>query len=191
VAEQGIQQDSNPHEDTRKDREFKRCYLKNRERIYWYVMRRISSSEDAQDITADVFVKLYERMNKIGKRGDNALLAWLYTVARNSSIDYLRKQSNRKSRSIDNEEIDEAVKVFDDFVGEVLKEHDLADTHSALEKLDELERELIELRYEEGMKFNEIAEMVGKSEGACKMVLYRSLDKIRDELNQKHQQNAG
>ena len=167
---------------------FKKYYVKYRTRIYWYVYKKISREEEAQDITADTFLKLYERMAELEGRGDKGILAWLYTVARNQSIDFLRKQGNRQSRSIDNEEIDEATKVFDDFVEDAMKDADLVEIKTALTKIDEIAQEIMQLRYEEELKFNEIAEMVGKSEGACKMILYRGLEKMRDEISKSREQ---
>ena len=98
--------------DPKRDAAFKKYYLKYRERIYWYVYRKISSTQDTEDITADVFMKLYEHWDEVGKRRDNAILAWLYTVARNGSIDHLRKSGRRTQRSIEDEEIDSATRVF-------------------------------------------------------------------------------
>lgn len=172
-----------------RDETFKKYYVKYRTRIYWYVYRKISRDEESQDITADAFLKLYERMAELEERGDSGILAWLYTVARNQSIDYLRKQGNRQSRSIDDEEIDEATRVFDDFVEEAMKDADLEEVKAALDTIDETAREIMQLRYEEDLKFSEIADMMGKSEGACKMILYRGLEKLRDEILKSRKQS--
>jgi RNA polymerase sigma-70 factor, ECF subfamily len=182
VAQNDRVQETPSNEDLRREREFQRHYLKHRERIYWYIVRKISRSEEAQDLTADVFLKLFEHLDQIKTRGDSAVLAWLYTVARNISVDYLRKTGKRQVRSIDDEEIDAVVKEFDTFVEQALNEYDLQAVYDALEIVDELEREILHLRFEEGLSFSDIALMIGKSEGACKMILYRSIGKIRNEL---------
>lgn len=170
--------------DMKKDESFKNCYLKNRVRLYWYIYRKISNSEESEDITAEVFLKLYQNWESVGGRGDSGVLAWLYTVSRNMCIDYLRKNSRSKSRSIENEEIDDATKVYEDHVGTAIKEEDLGHVMTALKFVDEEEREIVTLRFEQDMKFSEIASMMGKNEGACKMIFYRCIKKVRDKINE-------
>ncbi len=175
------------HLTSRRDESFKRYYLKYRTRIYWYVYRRITRDEEALDITADTFMKLYEHMENLEGRGSKGVLAWLYTVSRNQSIDYLRKQRGKNIRSIDDEEVDSATKIFDEFVEKEMEQSEIREIHDSLHVADELSREIMHLRYEEGLKFNEISKVVGKSEGACKMILYRNLEKVREELEKKRE----
>lgn len=189
-----LQNDKSPEprtkDDVRRERDFQQHYLKHRERIYWYIVRKISRSEEAQDITADVFIKLFEHFDEISVRGDSGVLAWLYTVSRNLCIDYLRKQGNRQVRSIEDEEIDGVVKVFDTFVERTVREWDLKTIYECFSVVDELEKEILHLRFEEDLSFGEIADMIGKSEGACKMILYRSIEKIRNELMRRNHEKA-
>ena len=103
-----------------KDETFKKYYVKYRSRLYWYVYRKISKEEEAQDITADAFLKLYENYEDLGGRGEKGIVAWLYTVARNQCIDHLRKQGTRKSRSLEEEELETSAKVYNDFVIEAM-----------------------------------------------------------------------
>lgn len=172
-----------------KDSEFKTYYLKYRDRMYWYVYRRISRCEEAQDIAADVFMKLYEHFDAVSARGEKGVQAWLYAVARNGSIDYLRKQAGRQQRSIEDDEVDSAMKVFDTFVEDIVHERDMKEVVEAMKGIDEITQEIIRLRYEEGLRFGEISSVVGKSEGACKMLLYRGIEKIRDGIAVIHQKH--
>jgi len=165
-----------------KTRGFNAVYTKHRMRIYWYVYRKISKPEESEDITADTFLKLYERYDEVAPRGEKAVIAWLYTVARNGSIDHLRKQGVRPSRSIDDEEVDEATKMYDDFVEEAMTEQEIGQIRKVLVHVDSSSQEILQLRYEEGMKFKDISQIVGKSEGACKMILYRALEQVREDL---------
>lgn len=169
-------------ETAKKDTQFKRLYLEHRERIYWYIYRKISREDEAQDLTADVFLKLYENIDDVGRRKKGAVLAWLYTVARNLAIDHLRKQGNHKSRSLDDEEVDGAATVFDSFVNEAMKQGDIAEIQRAMSFVDETAQEIMQLRFGEELSFNEISEVIGKSEGACKMILYRALEKMRNDI---------
>ncbi len=170
-------------QDSRRELAFQRFYLKYREKIYWYLFRKIGRSEEAQDLTADVFLKLYEHIDEISTRGDSGVLSWLYTVSRNLSIDFLRKQGRRSESSLDTEDdSDEVQMVFDSFVDKMMVNSDVAFVYKAFHVLDDVEKEVIRLRFEEDLSFPVIAQMIGKSEGACKMILYRSIDKIRKVL---------
>jgi RNA polymerase sigma-70 factor (ECF subfamily) len=173
------------------DARFKKLYLEHRTRIYWYIYRKISRQEEAQDLTADVFLKLYENMEDLEGRKKGAMLAWLYTVARNQSIDYLRKKSARKTAPLDENDHNGATKVFDNFVSEAMKESDIAEMKRFLDSVDETAREVMQLRYEEDLKFSEISEVVGKSEGACKMILYRALEKLREDIDKSRKNKKG
>lgn len=172
-----------------KDAQFKKLYLEHRDRIYWYIYRKISREDEAQDLTADVFLKLYENLDDVGKRKKGAVLAWLYTVARNLAIDHLRKQGNRKSRSLENEEIEGAATVFDNFVNEAMKQSDFAEIQEVMAFVDETAQEIMLLRFGEELSFNEISEIIGKSEGACKMILYRALEKMRNDIEASRGRN--
>ena len=169
------------------DVRFKKLYLEYRTRIYWYIYRKISREEEAQDLTADVFLKLYENLEQLEERKKGEVLAWLYTVARNQSIDYLRKTRVRKTETLEEDDRNGATKVFDNFVAEAMKESDIAEIQGVLAVVDETAREIMQLRYEEELSFNEISEVVGKSEGACKMTLYRALEKLREEIDKSRQ----
>ncbi|MDD3662144.1 MAG: RNA polymerase sigma factor [Candidatus Dojkabacteria bacterium] len=173
--------DANPAQDDGKNACFRECYEQYRNRIYWYIYGKITHSQDAEDMTADVFVKLYEHFDTIYQRGDRGILAWLYAVSRNASIDYLRKKG-RQSRSIEDEEVDSAVRVFTDFVADAMKDDEMRMVREALSGIGEVEQEVLHLRFEEKLRFNEISEIVGKTEGACKMMMYRSLEKLRMTL---------
>lgn len=168
------------------DTKFMRIYEKYRVRIYWYVYRKISSQSDAEDLTADVFLKLYENWSELTKRKENGILAWIYTVARNAAIDHLRKKGRRSvACELDNVETDQATAVYDDFVRDAMQDEMMKEVRNALSLLDEEERDILQLRFQEGLRFGEIASIIGKNEGTCKMILYRSIDKIKEDINNK------
>lgn len=180
-------EDKNKKTDVKeKDARFKKIYQQNQKKIYWYIYRKVSRPARAEDLVADVFMKLYENWEDVADRDEKGIMAWIYTVARNASIDYLRKTQTRDTRPIEDEELDPAVKVFDNFVEEAMKDEELANVKDAMGVVSELERDVISMRFEEDLTFSEIAEIIGKKEGACKMMFYRSLKKIRKKLNSIH-----
>lgn len=178
--------------DENREASFKNFYQKYRLRVYWYVYRKVCRSADAEDLTAETFLKLYENWNKVYSRGENGIMAWVYTVARNGSIDFLRKNKEKLYRSIDDEETDSAAKQFDNFVEEAMDNEDMSNLSRMIADLDDVEQEILALRYGEGFKFGDIAAVIGKNEGACKMILYRAIGKLRNKLNDLYaRENAG
>jgi RNA polymerase sigma-70 factor (ECF subfamily) len=190
AAESNKSRQNQKEKDVAKDERFKKIYQKYRKKMYWYIYRKVSKPTRAEDLTADVFLKLYENWENVAERDEDGVLAWLYTVARNTSIDALRKVKTRSgNRNIEDEETDPATKVFENFVEEAMKEERIAKINEAMEVASDLEREVIALRFEEDLKFNEIAEIIGKKEGATKMMFYRSIKKIRKKINKIYNKN--
>lgn len=176
---------ANSGDEVQKDAQFKKYYLEYRKKIYWYIYRKISNPEESEDLTADVFMKLYENWSDVSDRNAQGVLAWLYTVARNASIDLLRKKRRKVVKSVENEEIDLATSVFENYVEKEMDAEELKIVEGAMDVLDDDEREVLTLRFEEEMRFKEIGEVLGKNEGACKMMLYRAVRKIKNNLNGK------
>lgn len=143
--------------------------------VYRYLYRRTRNKDDAMDLAQNVFVKLATTNSHYEVR-ENTLLSYLFTVARNTLIDFSRKESHGI--------------VYDD---EVLSNHDTQERSPgvmdeyenkdavlrALAELDDPTREIMELRFVEGMKSYEIAEVVGKSEESVRQIQSRALKKLR------------
>lgn len=157
------------------------------DRIYRFVFFKVSNKEDAQDLTSEVFLKTWHYIIE-GKEIKN-LNALFYKIARNLVIDHYRK-ARQKDISLDDlvgsgdnlkPEIDLAVEGQDDL-----------DTKIQIEKIqdkllglkDEY-REVIILRFVEGLSINEIAEIVGKKNGAVRVILFRALNALRELMGEK------
>ncbi len=111
--------------------------------VFTVIYRIVNSKEIAEDITQDVFVKLFVSPPDLSVK---KLRAWIFTVSRNSAIDYLRK--NRVSH---NEEITLSAHNVEN---EVLNRLDI---EQAFQTLDTTEREIVTLHLNAGLSFKEIA----------------------------------
>jgi RNA polymerase sigma-70 factor (ECF subfamily) len=168
-----------------KNREFEKYYVKFRKRIYWYVRKRSNSDEFAEDIAADVFVKLYENFEKVADRGENGVQAWLYAVARNTMIDEFRRKSNNSEKAGFDPELFEILCVHEDeTLTKMIAEERVEKIAEALKYLSDEDQEVISMRMQEDLQFNEIAGVLGKTEGAVKMQFYRAIDKIKEIIEQ-------
>jgi RNA polymerase sigma-70 factor (ECF subfamily) len=129
-------------------------------------------------------MKLYENLSDLQDRDEKGILAWTYTVSRNLTIDHIRKVSRRNTYTMEEEDLDRVGKVFNNFVKDAIKEEEISTIKNAVDKLDEDDQEILRLRFEEDLKFKEIADIIDKKEGACKMMLYRAVDKVKDNLDE-------
>lgn len=165
---------------------FEQNYVKFREHIYWYIYKKTGKKELAEDLTADTFIKLFEHPEVMRDRDENGIKAWLFTVSRNKLYDSYRKKSVSKGKVDVEDEIFEIIASDDvDYIGELISEENSKQLIQSFSVLSVEEKEILELRYKEEMKFSEIGEIVGKKEGAVKMLLYRAMEKLKEELEGK------
>ena len=98
-------------------------------------------------------------------------------------IDTFRKPS--KDVTVDEEVFQLIAKEDSDYLGDAMRDEQCQLVMAVAESLDEEEKELITLRFKDELQFNEIAEVLGKQEGAVKMMLYRAMDKIKNQLGDR------
>lgn len=165
-----------------KDTKFEKVYSEYKNRIFWYIRKKINIEQDALDITSDIFLKLYERP-EILERDSGGILAWLYTVGRNACTDYYRRKENNVVKISSSEDIFDFVPAEEIDLGEVLdSEKKLSIIDEELKSLTDSEREMFYFRFRDELKFKEIALILNKNEGMIKMAIKRILDKIRKRL---------
>jgi len=135
--------------------------------------RYVKNREDAEDLAQEVFIKA---MNRIGSfQGDSQLSTWLYRVAANHCLDYLRW---KKRQGVLHEECHaEAWNDSGDDVYECKADRRLADL--VLEKSDPEDRQLLFLHFEAGLTHGEIAEIEGVSRVAITKRLAKAQARIR------------
>ena len=155
------------------DRE--RVYLDYRDKVRRYISRKVRNIHDIEDLTSDVFVKVYEKLEKFD--GEKASVStWVYTITRNTVIDFYR--TNKTC-----EELPETL-VSDDGVDEnVIREESLSELCDALESLDERSRDLIIFHYYKGLTLKEIAEKMSISYSYAKLLHNNALAKLKDFLS--------
>ena len=133
--------------------------------VFHYCLRHVGSKEDAQDLTQEVFLRVVRAKADYEDRGKP--LAYLYTVARHACADFHRA---RRAAWVElGEDVpDPAAERAADEVG-------LADL---IARLDEAEREVIALQYDQGLGVSEIAQVLGTSRFAVHRTAKRALAKL-------------
>jgi len=158
---------------------FAELYENNFERVYAFIARRVGDREHAQDLTADVFHNALKNIDRFEWRGV-PFAAWLYRIAGNAIAD----RGKRAARH-------EAMKLREIPLQEASGESDLAEVeHRArlfklVEKLPVDQRRVITMRFAEDKSIVEIAQNVGRSEGAIKQLQFRGLQSLRTMMGER------
>ncbi|MFC1598723.1 RNA polymerase sigma factor [Patescibacteria group bacterium] len=150
------------------------------DKIYRFIFFKVNNKEDVQDLTSEVFLKVWQYIID-GKQIKN-LNAFFYQVARNLVIDYYRKSSQKDIP------IDEPANIAQDrlAIDEIKKIEAKIQFEKIEIKLGELKdeyREVIILRYIEGLSMIEIADIIGKKKGNVRVILYRALNTLKELMS--------
>lgn len=149
------------------------------QRIYLYCLRQIGNPGEAEDLTSHVFIYAFRSLHNY--RG-GSVTSWLFRIAYGTVMNYLRATRYREVTFGDS-----APEVPAD-VPEPLDEIMKAETHAVVRKLlDRLtpdERELLSLKMDAGLTSQEIGEILGKSPGAVRTQLHRTIKRLRDLYDQ-------
>jgi RNA polymerase sigma-70 factor (ECF subfamily) len=149
---------------------FAEIYERYQPALYRYVYYRVRDTTAAEDLTAAVFLRVVEKLDSFRYEG-RPLLAWLYTIAGNAVIDYHRRTERSRVVPLDEEVVDRSRDV-ERAVERRLTQSRLAD---ALAELTEEQRQVITLRFVEGMTSKEVGRVLDKSTGAVKALQHRAL----------------
>ena len=143
-------------------------------KVFGYVRSKINSVEDAEDLAADVFLKVYEKLDSFDE-SRASLSTWIYTITRNTLTDYFR---TRKVFS----EIPEALEDGSSLENDVCRVEMLEILAKALEALDGRERDIIILRFWSGRTLKEITAQMGISYAYGKVLQNKAFEKLRKLL---------
>jgi len=141
------------------------------DRIYRYIYYRVESRQNAEDITAEVFLRLVEGLPSFQDR-EISILAWLYRIAHARLIDHYRRV-NRSGEPQDIETLSLASE--DDMDSLLMTNYRQEQVRLALKSLTDEQQQVIVLRFIEGLNLQETADLLGKTLGSVKVMQHRAL----------------
>jgi len=154
---------------------FGELYDRNFHRIYAYVIRRTGSRTEAEDITSQVFERALSNLARFEWRGV-PFVAWLYRIAAHALVDRRREIERDSSEpppevpdARESEEIERRAMIF-----------------QLVERLPEVQRRVIEMRFVDQKSIREIASELDRSEGAVKQLQLRALENLRKSMEGRH-----
>ncbi len=148
-------------------------------KLYWQIHYLLQNHEDTDDVLQNTFIKAWKGIDNF--KGESALFTWLYRIAYNESITFLKQQ--RHMTSIDDEDFVEPANLVAD-------EHfDGDETESllmqAVSTLPPKQRQVFCMKYFEEQKYEDISELVGTSVGALKASYHIAVEKITSFIKSK------
>jgi len=144
-------------------------------KVYRYLYSRVGNKLDAEDLTAQTFLAAFESFENF--REDDHFAAWLFTIARNKTMDHFRKRDVSISM---NNVLD--VSVESDPLIPIIQSEQVAALENLLKTLPDEDQELLRLRFLAVLSFPEIARLLHRNEDAVKTTLYRLLARLHSKL---------
>jgi RNA polymerase sigma-70 factor (ECF subfamily) len=148
------------------------------EPIYRYVFYKVSDRQVSEDLTSDVFLRVLEAL-KQGKMWNTTPDAWIFGIARNVVADYYRKNSRHTDV-----ELDERLSLPEEEspTRQVMIAEQYDELSQAITLLTDEQRDVVVLRFMEGLSINDVAEVLNKTPGAVKGLQHRALRALSDAM---------
>ncbi len=166
-------------EDSRQEA-FRALVAKYQKKIYWQCRRLVIDHEDADDLTQEVFVKVW--LNLADFKQNSRLYTWLYRIAFNECVGFLRKKRRRYFLPIADVEGELADKLSENMQ---VSEADISfQLQKSLLTLPEKQRLVFNMKYFDDLPYEEIAQITGTSVGALKASYHFAVKKVEASLKQ-------
>ena len=134
--------------------------------------------EEVDELVQDTFVRAFDSLDSF--RGESTLRTWLFTILRRLMLDRKRAEKRRRNQV----ELDEghAVQAYD-ALDALVADETAMQVRRAIERLWPLQKEVFVLRVTEGMAYGEIANVVGSTEGACRVHYHNAMRAVKEFLD--------
>lgn len=162
-----------------KEKAFTELVRRYQEKVYWLCRRMLDSHDDADDVAQNVFIKVYDGLSDF--KGDAEFYTWLYRIAMNETINFLRARQVRKAVPIDEVlEKPASAETEPSVAVEHSEERELI--AQAIASLPERQKQVFMMRYYDELSYEEIAAILGTSVGGLKANYFHAFKKIESYL---------
>lgn len=161
-----------------KDQEaFGELYDRHVVRVYRHIYYMVGNAAEAEDLTAQAFLRAWEAIGRYQVRGA-PFVSWLLRIAHNLGVSHLR--SKRESSQIHEGIVDQKMQRDPESAYEQTADEELV--REAILMLREEQRQVIILRFIEDLDYKEVAEIIGKSVAAIRVIQHRALNSLRKQM---------
>jgi RNA polymerase sigma-70 factor (ECF subfamily) len=153
-------------------------YEKYYDRIVRYIFVRIGDQSEAENLAGDVFLKALKSFDSFHGNGEQ-IRSWLFKIAHNLMVDYVRKASKQKFILFNDIEIPDKSSIEET----VEKKFEVEKLSKALKQLTPAQREVIGLRYFAGLSSDEVGKILGKSSGSVRQMQWAAVEALRKQMH--------
>ncbi len=146
-----------------------------------YINSIVNNFAVAEDLTEETFVKLFIKKPK--NKGTASFKTWLYTIGRNSAIDWMRK--NPQGREVSFDEIFNIAIEEEQFLQLYIKDEEKRAVHDALDSINPDYKNILTLFYFEDFTLEEISKIIKKSKKTTSVLLHRAKKSLKNKLEKE------
>ena len=158
---------------------FNQLVRKYQSKVYWHVRKMVVDHDDADDLTQDVFIKVWKHLENF--RQDASLFTWIYRIATNECLSFLGSKRRKFLLPLNDVGAELAEKLEAD---PALAEDEIElKLQKAILTLPDKQRLVFNLRYYDEMPYEEMAEVTGTSVGALKASYHHAVKKVEDYVS--------
>ena len=160
--------------ESKRHQAFHKILEKYQRRVYWHIRKIVIDHDDTDDLTQDTFIKAWNALADF--RQDAQLFTWLYRIATNEALNFLRKKKTRNTVSMQGDEYDfgATLSATPYFNGDALQ----MKLQQAILTLPEKQRLVFNMKYFDAMKYEEMSDVLETSVGALKASYHHAVKKI-------------
>lgn len=155
-------------------------YLTYKDRIYGYIFCRVKNPQEAEDVLSEVFYKIVKSFDTYDP-AKASVSTWIYTVTRNTVLNYFRKPRNAGGEFLEAEKLPDLSPLPDEII---LREEEREALISALEQLPQRERDVIILRFYHEYTPVQVSQLTGISYANVKVIQTRAVQRLREIMYQ-------
>lgn len=150
-------------------------YERYKKRLFGFFYQMNKDAGLSEDLVQNVFVKIMKYKHTYTE--ESKFVVWLFQIARNASYDSFKKSKKNVHKDID--EVGYGLNTSDDIQGTMVKQENLVTLRNALELLPTAKKELIVLSKLKELKYKEIGEIVGCTEGNARIKVHRAMNDLK------------
>ncbi|WP_426491647.1 RNA polymerase sigma factor [Hymenobacter sp. 102] len=158
---------------------FNQLVRKYQSKVYWHVRKMVVDHDDADDLTQDVFIKVWNHLENF--RQDASLFTWIYRIATNECLSFLSSKRRKFFLPLNDvgAELTAKLETDESLAGDAVE----LKLQKAILRLPDKQRLVFNLRYYDEMPYEQMAEVTGTSVGALKASYHHAAKKIEQYIN--------
>ncbi|MEL4307653.1 RNA polymerase sigma factor [Joostella sp. CR20] len=173
----------NLKETTTQEVAFQELVSTYKERLYWHIRKIVLNHDDTDDVLQNTFIKVYQNIQSF--KGDSAIYTWLYRIATNESLSFLKKKAKEQQTTSEalQSYLVENLKADVYFDGDEIQ----LKLQQAIATLPEKQRLVFNMKYYEELKYEDISAILDTSVGGLKASYHLAVKKIEAFLKDENE----